>query len=361
MAKSLEKILDWKQLTGVIQDTRGGVPSEWLPPAFLTMTKPVASDSASYTKISSSRKTARLVHRGSPSKARSLSGVSEVPVKLAHFFEHVIHRSELYAALRNYDRPDIQAQGQAEIDRKTREFKQIFDNTRLSMIASIFRYGKIYFDVDGDLLHSSSNAITTMDFKVPANNKNQLNGIIATKWPTTTADIIGQIKNLKATALKTSGYPIKHAFYGSSILKWLMLNDAIKNYIAGNPAYGQAFTNLEIPPGFLGLTWHPIETAFFEDADGTNRTWFQDEDVIFTPDPSADWWEMLEGSFVVPTSVGNVGSDASAMLGDVKTVHGKFSYALLTQEPVGIKHLMGDTCLPVLKVPSAIYIADVDF
>lgn len=361
MAKSLNEVLGWKALTGVIQDTRGGVPAEWLLPAFLTMTKPVKGASASYTKISSSRKTARAVHRGSPSKARDLTGVSEVPVNLWHSYEHHVHRNEIFDAIRNYDNPEAQAMGQAEIDRKTREHKQIFDNTRVSMIASIFRYGAIYFDGDGDLLPSASGAVLTIDYGVPAANKNQLGGIIATKWATTSADIIGQIKALKVAAMKTSGYPLKYAHYGSSILNRLMLNDALKNYIAGNPAYGQSFTNLEIPPGFLGLTWIPNESAFYEDADGTNRDWFQDEDVIFTPEPSADWWEILEGTFPVPTSLGNVGGDATAMLTNLRDVNGKFSYAKLVDEPPGIKHFMGTTELPVLKVPSAIYIADVDF
>ncbi len=361
MAKSLNEVLGWKALTGVIQDTRGGVPVEWLLPAFLTMTRPVKGASASYTKISSSRKTARQVHRGSPSKARDLTGVAEVPVNLWHSYEHVVHRNEIFDAIRNYDNPEAQAMGQAEIDRKTREHKQIFDNTRVSMIASIFRYGAIYFDADGDLLPSASTAVVTIDYSVPANNKNQLNGIIATKWSDVAADIVGQIKALKVAARKTSGYPIQYAFYGSSILNWLMLNTAIKGQINGNPAYKTSFLDLEIPPGFLGLTWIPIESAFYEDADGTNQDWFLDETVVFSPTPTPDWWEILEGTFPVPTSLGNVGGDATAMLSNLRDVNGKFSYAKLIDEPPGIKHYMGDTMLPVLKVPSAIYIADVDF
>lgn len=361
MAKSLNEVLGYKALTGVIQDTRGGVPVEWLLPAFLTMTRPVKGASASYTKISSSRKTARAVHRGSPSKARDLTGVSEVPVNLWHSYEHHIHRNEVFDAIRNYDNPEAQAMGQAEIDRKTREHRQIFDNTRVSMIASIFRYGIIYFDADGDLLHSSSNAVLSIDFGVPAANKNQLGGVIATKWSDVAANIIQQIKALKVTALKTSGYPLKYAFYGSSIIDWLMKNTALKAYIGGNSAYDQSFTNLEIPPGFLGLTWIPIESAFFEDAGGTTRDWFLDETVVFTPTPTPDWWEILEGTFPVPTSLGNVGGDATAMLSNLRDVNGKFSYAKLIDEPPGIKHYMGDTMLPVLKVPTAIYIADVDF
>ena len=138
MAKSLSEVLGAEVLTGVIQDTRGGVPSEWLPPAFTTMTRPVKGDQATYTLIRSSRKTARMVHRGAPSKARELSGVAVKPIKLANFYEHHIHRSEIFDAIRNYDNPEVQAMGQAEIDRKTREFKQIYDNTRVSMIASMF-------------------------------------------------------------------------------------------------------------------------------------------------------------------------------------------------------------------------------
>jgi hypothetical protein len=38
-----------------------------------------------------------------------------------------------------------------------------------------------------------------------------------------------------------------------------------------------------------------------------------------------------------------------------------FSYAQVTSDPVTVKHVAGDTFLPVLKVPKAIFIATVKF
>ncbi len=38
---------------------------------------------------------------------------------------------------------------------------------------------------------------------------------------------------------------------------------------------------------------------------------------------------------------------------------GMFSYAKVTDNPVTVRHFAGDTFLPVLKVPAAVWIADV--
>ena len=98
---------------------------------------------------------------------------------------------------------------------------------------------------------------------------------------------------------------------------------------------------------------------FFADAAGVNQTFFGPDDVIFLPEPDPTWWEILEGTYNVPTSLGNVSSDGNSAMTDIQEVNGLFNYARINEDPVTVKHLAGDTMLPVLKVPKAIYIADV--
>jgi hypothetical protein len=150
--------------------------------------------------------------------------------------------------------------------------------------------------------------------------------------------------------------------------------------------FNQAFTNELrvtnlIPDGFLGFQWHPINWAFFAKnaanqgavisnetilkflATGTASTGTylpNDDTVIFTPDPEPDWWDVLEGSYLVPREIG-VAEDAMAALDDMETVYGMFNYGVVTTDPPTVKLVGGDTFLPVNKVPKAVFMANVHF
>ena len=361
MAKSLQQIIGFKNLTGLITSKAGGVPTAQLPPAFLSFTKPVEGNSGEYTKVEGTRRTARIVHYGSPSQRRELKGVTTMKVGLMHSFEHIIHSSAVLSQLRQFDNPAVQRRGEAVVAIETANFMRLFSNLRISAVYSALAQGAIYFDAQGNLLAGAGGAKQTVDFAVPAINKNQLNGILAASWATAGTDIVGQITNLKVAAVKATGYPLRHAFYGKKVLEHLVSNTALSTLIAGNPGYSASFLGQEIPAGFLGLTWHPIYEAFYEDNDGNVNEWFDGDQVVFTPDPSPEWWEVLEGSFEIPTDIGGVTANANDALGTLSTVYGPFSYATILDDPVGIKHMAGDTFLPVLKVPGAIYIADTVF
>ena len=87
-----------------------------------------------------------------------------------------------------------------------------------------------------------------------------------------------------------------------------------------------------------------------------------DDQVAFTPEPTPDWIGWLEGTYPVPTSVGTVNGDAALTLrSSVTTAAGLFAYGVLNVDPVTVKMVAGDTFLPVLKVPKAIFIAQVRF
>lgn len=361
MSKTLQQILGGKNLTGVIQGVKPGVPKDLFPPAFVTPTRTVEGDHCTYRKVSGTRKTARLVQYGSPSVARNLSGVSELPVKLMHSKEHITHAPAVLMNLTNLGDENKQKLGQGEITRQTAEFKDLFTNLRYSVVYSILRYGAVYFDGNGNLLPSSTGAVTTIDFGMSANNKNQLNGIISASWATAGTSIHAQIAALKKAARKATGYPITHCFYGSNILDDFLTNTKLKELINRTSVLQSGFAAGEIPNGFLGLQWHPMSEAFFNDNSGTDQDWFSSDICVFTPDPSPEWWEVIEGTYPIPTDIGKISADGAGALGQVTEAAGMFSYAQLLTDPVTIKQIAGDTFIICLKVPNAIYIADVEF
>jgi len=278
-----------------------------------------------------------------------------------HTFLNQFHDPVVLQNLQAYDRPDVQAMGIAEVGRQSAEFAALFDNLRISSVASMLALGKIHFDGNGNLLPTSAGAVITIDFSVPAANKGQCGGLVDVKWPTTTANIPKQLGAIKDYNVKTTGYALTTAYYGSSVPGWIMANDYVTKMAQGNVALAQSLLSNIIPDGYLGLKWRPAGSSCFTDANGTLQTIFPADAVVLTPDVTRDWYELIEGSYPVPTSLGNVFSDAVAAAQSTKLTVGKFGYAQILTDPSTVKQLGGDTFLPVLKVPGTIYILDVDF
>lgn len=366
MAKTLQQILGYENLCGIISDPKAAIPDDILPPSFFNFAGSVKTEgnTGKYTKVDGTRQVARLVQYGSASVRRKLKGVSEKPIVLMHSHEHIMHDVNTLNALRAMDSPALQERGVQEIDRQTVAFRKYFDMLRLNAVFSILRYGAIYFDGDGQLLPSSTGAVTTVDFAVDAANQGQLNwdgdgAIIDASWATAGTDIIGHMKELKRAARLTTGYPLAWAFYGDKILEYLLTNTLVKEYLNRNPAMQQSLIAGEIPDGLFNLKWRPIGEAFFQDQDGTDQVWFGDDHIVFTPEPSPEWFEWVEGSYQIPTNLGGVYSGGLDAANAFSKVYGMFSFASVESDPAGIKHNCGDTFLPTLKVPRAIWIADV--
>src|SRR6185312_2901586 len=191
--KTIQQILGYVSLTGVIQKTKTGIPDN-LPAPFQSITKKVLGDAGRYAQVVGTRQAARLAMYGAPAVQRRLKDIENVDVKLMHSYESIKMDPLLLQALRNYDNYDVQQMGIEEVDRQQSEFRRYFDNLRLSAQYSLLANGSIWFDGSGNLLTSSSGAKVTISFQVPAGNQNQLNAlgagnIISTSWATANTDI----------------------------------------------------------------------------------------------------------------------------------------------------------------------------
>jgi hypothetical protein len=358
MSKTLEQILGYVYLTGVIQRIQSGIP-DVLPSAFNTVKKQILGNQGRYTQTFGTRKTSRRVEYGAPAVAQALLGIESKDVKLLHTLEMITMDPLLLQMLRSYDSYDLQKMGIDELNRQQLEFKQRFDNLRLSTVYSMLSNGAIYFDRLGNLLPTSSGAYVTVDYGINANNKNQLNGIISASWANANTDIPSQLRALKLRAAQLTGYPLKYAFYGKNIPSYLTQNNYVLDYLARNPPVAQKFLDqAELPDNLFGYTWVPVYTAFFEDADGTNQTFFGDDKVVFCPEVNTVTYELMEGSYQVPSSFNATQNMASA-LGSMKTVHGQFSYGVPVHNPPTVQMFFGDTFLPIWKIPDALFTADV--
>lgn len=359
MAKTLQQILGYVTLTGLIQAVKSGIPNP-IPDQFWKSTKNVIGDSGRYTRVVGQRKLARTARYGSPAIRRELLPIAVVDVKLLHTFEEQPIPPLVMQQLRSYDNYEVQQLGIQEVSRQTREFAQLFVNLRTAAILTAFAYGRMAFDAEGNLLPDAqfSSGVEQIDFQIPAANKGNLGGIISASWATATTNIVQQIAALKQRAVRQTGYPIEYVFYGRNIPSYLTRNDYVRDYLARNPTGNQGFVFTgEIPNGLFGLNWVPVYTGFWEDQNSTLQNIFDDDAIVFTPAPSPDWFEILEGSYTVPTTI-NIIPDAMAAMSGVKMVYGMFGYGLVVHNPPTVMTYYGDTFLPVIKIPEAVYIGD---
>lgn len=361
---SIEEILHYENMIKVILAVKGGVPGGILPEGMFRPTSRMVGNVGTYTKVESTRRVAQTVMYGSPSKAVSLKGVSKVPVTCIHTFEHFQHEPILLALLKSLD-GKTQERGAEIVGQKIRDFGQRFENLRRAAWYSALANGKIWLDAEGNLLPTAADAVITIDFGIPTGNKNQLdwdgNGaIIDTTWATDTTNIANDIAELIIAGLTLTGYRLTTAYYGQNIPGYLANNKVMKEFLKLNPGANAAILKGGVPNGFLNLNWVNASYAFFEDSKGVNRFFWKDDMVVFTPDVAdVGWWNFLEGSYEIPTDLGVVAGDAAAALRALRQVFGTFAYATITHDPVGIKQYGGDTFLPVVSVPKAVFIADV--
>jgi hypothetical protein len=357
VAKSLEQILGYMPLLGVIREVKTGIP-DLLPPAFWNVKSQVLMDRGRYIVTRGTRRPARLNVYGSPARLRELRPLDTKDVKLMHSYEVIQMDPHTLRLLHNYESYDLQKMGIQEVDRQQAEFRAYFDNLRLSAVYSMLSLAAIYFDQDGNLLPTSSGAYITIDFEVPAENKNQLNGVISASWALPNTNIPAQLIALRQRAQQLSGYPLKYAFYGTNIPTWLTQNNYVQDYLSRNPNFAVRFLETaEVPDGLFGFTWVPVHSAFFEDQNGVNQTFFNPDSIAFTPDINSDVYELLEGSYGVPTTFNAVG-DIPAALRTLKDVWGMFAYAVPVHNPLGVQYFSGDTFLPVWKAVKSLFVAD---
>ena len=360
---SIRSILGGRNLSGLIQSIKPGLSEDALPPQLFNQTaRRVNGNQCSYYQVEGTRKTATLVQYGAASVKRTLSGVSEKSVIIPHFAENIEINPDDMENLED-ENGNVQELGEKEVMRRVEETNDILDNGRAAMVMSAICLGAIYYGAGGNLQASSSGAKVSIDFGVPAGNKSQLNidgsgNVIGASWATASTPFLKHAQNLRSKARKKNGYKPKHAVYGANILEYVTNNTTLKEYLVRNPRYNDAFANGEIADGFLGFTWWPGYDAFFQDSTGTNQDLLGADQIAFFPDVDPTWYERVEGSKRVPKDAG-VTAGISESLKNTMRVHGKFAYGEMMTDPVAAKMVYGDTYLPLIKVPGALYIATV--
>ncbi len=373
-SESLQDLLGYVTLTGLIQTNVPTLPRV-LPAAFYSGTPvKVEGDAGRYTLTTANRTTAKLNRKGAPARPRDLIGVGQRDVKLLSASEFIEMPAIILEALRNPTSYDLQDRGKWEVLRQVKQAKMYPENLRNIAALRAMVKGVIYADVDGNLLNSSANADTTVDFKIPAAQGGgganvTISDYLAGQttygtfpvgnWNVTSTDILGQLLSMKQVAQAQHGYEPMNILYGRNIPGYLANNDTTQ-YFAAHQA-GQFTKNYlgtaDLKPDyeFGGFNWFNGMNGFQNDQNGTYMKIVGDDDIVFFPNADESWWEWQEGTNDVPTNLQPIQGDLAAAMSNYKKVYGTWAYSIVQHNPVRMEMFYGDTFLPIIKNPQVVY------
>jgi Phage major capsid protein E len=363
---SLQAILGYATLSKAIMLTSQGVPN-LLPPAFMASHTKCVGPNVRWRQFTGERRTAQRVKYGAPPVEATLRDIGERTAKAVHFNEKISLDPLIFKQLQS---PNSYEHDPAlfEVNRQLEAFGTKFGNTRITANCQTLKSGVLYFDTAGNLLPSATGADSsqTINFGMNANNQGQANGIIASSWAIPTTDIVLHLRKLKKQARRLTGKPLKKAMYGENIPSYFFNNASVQQYLARHSIIREKYVDGaeagEIPNGLFGFEWIPLYEQFYEDANATNQDVWSPDHIVFTPEVDQDWWDVIEGSYEVPTTI-NIQGDGMAAMRSMKTVHGMggFGFVVPPPSPPTVMSVYFDTFLGVLKNPDAIFQLDVAF
>ena len=361
MGTNIQTVLGTDVLLGATGLAAANVPQNHLPAGLFRGT-PIGANTGHVLVGAGTNQTAKAAARGSAARPITVSGVSRRPEVLLHSSNSVEVKADNLMNLTNPRTGQDEVFAKAEIARQVNECTTRSVNLRTQCITSLFGLGKAWYDSNGDPLASSSNAVTTIDPGIPANNLNQLNTLISASWATATTPIVKNLMNIQKQCLVNSKGrtgPIEHAVYGADIFDYIYNNTQAQAMIRNNPVYMTAFAQGVIPNGFAGIkNWWPGYFGFYDNASGTTVTPFAGDTLALFPDPNPSWYELQEGVQLLPKEFG-AATDLDDIANMSTVANGMFTYAYQTMNPYGATMIFGDNFLPAIHIPEVVFIADV--
>lgn len=352
-----------KPAEGVKRGTPRVLPAAFYEQGNADPANPVGTQ-VGYYRSTNNRDAAKLSNPGDPSRAVSVPGSSFITVTgIGGKENHDITPSTL-AALES----PIQFQKQLavmEVGRNINNFYSRFTELRTQAVHSLFSLSAIYADSSGQLLSSSSGAVTSLTYGWSTANQLTTAGAASTyaigDWSSASTDIGAYIRGIIIANLRSTGYPLTTIYYGSSVPGYLAKNTVLSEYFKRNNTVRDAIAlDNEIPEGFLGMKWVPVWKAFRTAGDNTGAEQFGASYLAFTPDPSPDWYELIPCGTVVPSNGVAAGLITGAPTEGTATAnmeikHGFFTYGHHLIDPYTVRVVAGDYFLPALKVPGTFY------
>lgn len=251
--------------------------------------------------------------------------------------------------------------GAQYIARQQRFLGQRAGNNRMLLLMGMMR-GLMYAHKTGDDVYydfTSTNNIFEINWQMPANNKNQLNGIIGTTWADENAPIPADLRDLNASLQETTGSSLGLIVCGVDIWNAVVSNNnvqaeagavnqpfSLQERVAGVDANGQPQTvYIGRIAAYPQVEWVITDEGLSIGAPGseTFTKYIPANSFYWGPMPSRDYYEMLLGSEPVNEGYGRPERVAMGLTGWTKPM----------DDPAGFQMFSLDNCIPANYIPAS--------
>lgn len=310
-----------------------------------------------YDTFNVTRKIGSPRHPGQASATTDPQPTGTVRGTFPRAAETVLLEDEQIHNLRRSGGPlsELDSRGEQYITKQEQFLAQKAANIIEFQTAAMFR-GSYTHEEDGDdLFHDFTGTGVTIDFQLPANNQNQLNGIIDASWATAGTDIPDQLHQINEKSQELTGMPITNMVMNRTAWGFLINNTKVINQGGSSNVVFETLRR-DITGSFTAvlraIPWLKIHIIGHGLEVGTSETYTKliaDDQVTFFPDPDPSWVYYANGSEIV--TEGPNGVRAERM--------GIYPYAYPTHDPSGFNLTYVQNGVPNLIVPEAIFNADV--
>lgn len=332
------ELLRWEALTGLIQSFKP--ENLQFTAAGILPRREGLGQTRTWDILGTDRDLDTFEGKMSPAGTRRLQVIGQRSASLARTFKSVYVPGAVLIDLRNPGTVSRQRVAQDIVGRETKAQGAVIDRQNEFMIARALQ-GSIAMTIDG-IAH-------TVDYGFPAGHVIAAPGgaIVPVAWSDAAADIIEDVRLMKRAVARDSGRMATRVYTSTQVITWLMKNDFIAQQIQGSPLALQTIVEGKLAR-FLALEWVAVDGTF-TDSGGTVTNYVPENHLIMTPEPSEEWGYFDVGSDVIPTD------DKK----NIQEVVGRYEYSTINENPASIALYAGEVRLPIIRIPNALFNANV--
>ena len=323
----------------------------------------VGGRKTSYDIFNNTRRIASPRAPGVANARREPQVVGNVDVIFPRAAETIPLLDETLLNFRNLGGPaegQLSASAERYITKQEMYLGQRFENIIEFQAAAMLRGQYVFTVQNDDLFHDFTGTGHTIDFKIPAGNKDGLNmlgggNLITGPWATDSTDILKQLHAISAAMQQLYGVGLSHILCNSDVWTDVLRNDSMQE-VAGSA--NRVFEKQEVDENrqFTArlhaapwVEWHIMDHVLETGSSNTTTKMLADDHASFLPEPSTDWVEYMDGSEIVTEGPGGVRAERA----------GFYPNAYATHDPSGWDLCAVQNGLPALYVPNAIAYGDV--
>jgi len=252
---------------------------------------------------------------------------------------------------------DLDYGGENYITRQEVYPAQRYANLIEFQTAAMFRGSYSYTEDGDDLRHSFSGGETTIDYRVPAGNKGQLDmlgsgEILDADWATAGTDIPRHLHEINAAMVQLTGLGLSHVILTGVGWQYILNNTKVQSQGGSSNVVFQSMQRASsgeftaVLRAIPWITFHVVDYGL-DVYNGTSDVFSKlipDDRAVFLPEPSPRWAQYLEGSEIV--TEGPNGPKAERF--------GFYPFAYPTHDPSGWNLCGVFNGIPALYTPSAL-------